>query len=260
MTNSIVKIGNVPVGGDKLVIMAGPCTVEGRDQIVDISKFVHDQGATVLRGGAFKQRTSPDSFRGLGEEGLKYLSGVGKVTGVPVVTEITNPAMVEKYYDKIDCFQIGAKNMQNFDLLIEIGKTKKPVLLKNSAAATYREFIDAARYILSEGNENVILCYRGIRTFEAMTRYTFDINAIPILKRESGLPVISDPSHAAGNAELVKTLADASIIAGADGLLIEVHNNPKEALCDGEQSLNFDQFRELMDSVRKVGDIIDRSI
>lgn len=260
MTMHNIKIGDVTIGGNNLVIMAGPCTVESRDQIVAVGKFVKEQGASVLRGGAWKQRTSPESFRGLGEEGLKYLNGVKTVTGLPIVTEITNPSMVEKYYNKIDCFQVGAKNMQNFDLLVEIGKTKKPVLLKNSPAATYREFIDAAEYILKEGNPNVILCYRGIRTFEFMTRYTFDVNAIPILKRETKLPVIADPSHSAGDSSLVETLAAASVVAGADGLIIEVHNNPKEALCDGEQSLDFDEFTKLMDKVRNVVKTTGRSL
>lgn len=255
-----VNIGNVTVGGDKIVIMAGPCTVEGRDQIVDISKFVMDQGASVIRGGAFKQRTSPDTFRGLGDEAMKYLDGIRKITGLPVVSEITSPSMVEKYMDMIDCFQVGAKNMQNFDLLVEIGRSHKPVLLKNGHASTYQEFINAAGYIQKEGNDKVIMCYRGIRTFETMTRYTFDVSAIPILKKETGLPVIADPSHSAGASTLVKTLSDAAIVAGADGLLIEVHNEPEKALCDGEQSLDFTEFEELMDSVRKTAQLIGRFI
>lgn len=252
--NSIVKVN------DKLIIMAGPCTVESRGQILKIAKFVKKQGASVLRGGAWKQRTSPDSFSGLGEEGLKYLNEAGAETGLPIVTEITNPAMVSRYAGQIDMFQVGAKNMQNFDLLTEIGRTKKPVLLKNSPAATYREFVSAADYIRNEGNPNVILCYRGIRTFETMTRYTFDVNAIPILKQLSGLPVVADPSHAAGSSDLVETLACASVIAGADGLLIEVHNDPERALCDGEQSVDYIQFGNLMERVRKVAELVGRSV
>lgn len=257
-SRNTVNIGNVTVGGDKIIIMAGPCTVEGRDQIVDISKYVMSQGASVIRGGAFKQRTSPDTFRGLGDEAIKYLDGIRRVTGLPVVTEITNPSMVEKYMDMVDCFQVGAKNMQNFDLLIEIGRSHKPVLLKNGHASTYNEFINAAGYILKEGNNKVIMCYRGIRTFETMTRYTFDVSAIPILKKETNLPVIADPSHSAGESSLVKTLSDAAIVAGADGLLIEVHNEPEKALCDGEQSLNYEEFNELMQSARKAAEVVDR--
>lgn len=258
LNNKTVNIGSATVGGDKIIIMAGPCTVEDRDQIVDISKFVKEQGAAVIRGGAFKQRTSPHTFRGLGEEGIKYLDGIRRAIGLPVVSEITNPQMVEKYYDMLDCFQVGAKNMQNIDLLVEIGKTNKPVLLKNGHASTYEEFINAAGYIQKEGNNNVILCYRGIRTFETMTRYTFDVSAVPILKRETGLPVIADPSHSAGDSSLVKTLSDAAIIAGADGLLIEVHNKPEAALCDGEQSLNFEEFQLLMESARNTAKAVGR--
>lgn len=259
--NSTVEIApNVVVGGEKLVIMAGPCSVEGHDQILDIARHVQAEGAAVLRGGAWKPRSSPYSFQGLKAEGLELLHEAHKATGMPVVTEITNPKNIELFMDKCDCFQVGARNMQNFDLLKELGQTRKPVLLKRGLANTMEEFLMSAEYIMAGGNENVILCERGIRTYETYTRNTLDISAVPVLKRMSHLPVIVDPSHAGGIYWMVEPLAKAAIAAGADGLIIEVHNDPAHALSDGAQSLTYDSFRETMQSIRRVAAAVDRTL
>lgn len=259
--DTIVDVGGgVKIGGKKIVVMAGPCSVENETLLVKIAKSVKESGAVVLRGGAFKPRTSPYAFQGLGEEGLKFLKEAKKVTGLPVVTEIMDVrdmALMEKYADII---QIGARNMQNFNLLKEVGQSKKPVLLKRGMSATIKEMLMSAEYILSEGNFNVILCERGIRTFEEHTRFTLDISAIPIMKQLSHLPVIVDPSHATGKWGLVSPCSKAAIAAGADGLIIEVHPNPEEALSDGAQSLLPKKFAELMKEVRKVAKAVGREL
>lgn len=259
--NSTVEIApGVVVGGEKLVVMAGPCSVESHDQIIDIARHVQAEGATVLRGGAWKPRSSPYSFQGLKAEGLELLHEAHKATGLPVVTEITNPKNIELFMDKCDCFQVGARNMQNFDLLKELGQTRKPILLKRGLANTMEEFLMSAEYIMAGGNENVILCERGIRTYETYTRNTLDISAVPVLKRMSHLPVIVDPSHAGGIYWMVEPLAKAAIAAGADGLIIEVHNDPAHALSDGAQSLTYDSFHETMQSIRRVAAAVDRTL
>ena len=258
---SVIDIGDgVKVGGKKIVVMAGPCSVENKKLLVDIAKSVKKAGATILRGGAFKPRTSPYSFQGLGEKGLKMLAEAKKETGLKIVTElmdIRNIDLVSKYADII---QIGARNMQNFDLLKEVGKTKKPILLKRGMSNTIKEFLMSAEYILSEGNFNVILCERGIRTFEDATRFTLDISAIPVIKGLSHLPIIVDPSHATGKWGLVGPCAKAGIACGADGLIIEVHPNPEEALSDGEQSLYPENFAKLMKELKNVAEAVGREI
>ena len=259
--DTIVEIApGVQVGGNKLVVMAGPCSVESREQIIDVAQHVKAQGATVLRGGAWKPRSSPYSFQGLKAEGLELLHEAHLETGLPVVTEITNPAHIELFMDKCDCFQVGARNMQNFELLKELGHTQKPVLLKRGFANTIEEFLMSAEYLMAGGNKNVILCERGIRTYETYTRNTLDISAVPVLKRISHLPVIVDPSHAGGIYWMVAPLARAAVAAGADGLMIEVHNDPAHALSDGAQSLTYESFAETMDSLRGIAAAVGRSI
>lgn len=259
--DSIVKIGdNVEIGGKKIIVMAGPCSVEGREQIIDIAKNVKMQGATVLRGGAWKPRSSPYSFQGMKAEGLDLLHEAHKETGLPVVTEITNPAHIDLFMDKCDCFQVGARNMQNFELLKELGQTNKPVLLKRGFANTIEEFLMSAEYLMAGGNKNVILCERGIRTYETYTRNTLDISAVPVLKRLSHLPVVVDPSHAGGIYWMVEPLARAAVAAGADGLIIEVHNDPAHALSDGAQSLTYESFAETMNSLRGIANAMGREI
>ena len=259
--NSVVEIApGVVVGGKKLVVMAGPCSVESEEQIIDVAKHVQADGATVLRGGAWKPRSSPYSFQGLKAEGLELLHKAHEATGLPVVTEITNPAHIDIFMDKCDCFQVGARNMQNFELLKELGQTRKPILLKRGFANTMEEFLMSAEYIMAGGNENVILCERGIRTYEKYTRNTLDISAVPVLKRMSHLPVIVDPSHAGGIYWMVEPLAKAAVAAGADGLMIEVHNDPAHALSDGAQSLTYDSFHHTMNALRAVAAAVDREI
>jgi len=248
--NTIVQVGNVSLGEGYFTVIAGPCSVESEEQILEIAKSVQLSGATIMRGGVFKPRTSPYAFQGLQEEGLKMLLAAKKATGLPVVTEIMNQTQIP-LLDEVDIIQIGARNMQNFDLLKEVGKCKKPILLKRGLANTIEELLMSAEYIMSEGNEQVILCERGIRTFETMTRNTLDLSAIPLLKQKSHLPVIVDPSHAAGIRSLVAPLAKAAMAVGADGLMIEAHNDPSRALCDGAQSLDLKQFEELMVDLRK---------
>ncbi|MBN2225715.1 MAG: 3-deoxy-7-phosphoheptulonate synthase [Deltaproteobacteria bacterium] len=257
--DSIVKIGSVPIGGRKIQVIAGPCAVEGIDILREIAGEVKALGATVLRGGAFKPRTSPYSFQGLGEEGLKYLAAVREETGLPVVTELMNirhTDLVDKYADAV---QIGARNMQNFDLLKEVGKLKKPIILKRGMSATILELLMSAEYIASEGNTDIILCERGIRTFETETRNTLDINAVPVLKGLTHLPIVVDPSHATGRWELVTPTALAGIAAGADGILVEVHTDPEKAVSDGNQSLKPKKFAEMMERVRKVAEAVGRT-
>jgi 3-deoxy-7-phosphoheptulonate synthase len=255
-----VDVDGLKVGGKKAVVIAGPCSVENRKLLMDIAVKVKKAGATVLRGGAFKPRTSPYAFQGLGEKGLKFLAEAKKETGLKTVTElmdIRDLGLVCKYADII---QIGARNMQNFSLLREVGKTKKPVLLKRGMSNTIKEFLMSAEYVLSGGNFNVILCERGIRTFEDATRFTLDISAVPVVKSLSHLPIIVDPSHATGKWGLVGAAAKAGIAAGADGLIIEVHPNPEEALSDGEQSIYPENFAKLMVELRRVAAAVDREI
>lgn len=253
--NTLIKVGDETIGGDKLSVMAGPCSVESEEQIIEIAKLVKKSGARFLRGGAFKPRTSPYSFQGLKLEGLELLKLARSVTGLPIVTEIMSIDMIEKFALDVDIIQVGARNMQNFELLKELGKTNKPILLKRGLSATIEELLMSAEYIMSEGNENVILCERGIRTFETYTRNTLDLSAIPAIKRLSHLPVIVDPSHAAGIWWMVEPLAKAAIAVGADGLIIEVHNDPANAKCDGQQSIKPDKFHTLMGDLAKVASI-----
>lgn len=259
-SNTIIDVGDVKIGGRKLVVMAGPCAVEQRDLTVGIAKEVSAAGATILRGGAYKPRTSPYSFQGLGQEGLDYLVEARRQTGLPVISEILDVRDIGAFLEKADIIQIGARNMQNFELLKEVGAYDKPVLLKRGMAATIKEFLLSAEYIMSRGNCNVILCERGIRTFETHYRNTLDLTAVPALKELSHLPVIVDPSHATGKWNLVAPMAKAAIAAGADGLLIEVHSNPECALCDGEESLKPAKFKDLMQELRLVAEAVGRQL
>ena len=248
--NTVVKVENTSVGGNIFAVMAGPCSVESREQVVEIAKAVKAAGATMLRGGAFKPRTSPYDFQGLKAEGLEYLLEAKKVTGLPIVTEIMNAEHLPMFED-VDVIQVGARNMQNFELLKELGRTNKPILLKRGLSATIKEWLMSAEYIMAGGNENVILCERGIRSFDSQyTRNVLDLSAIPVLHELTHLPVIVDPSHATGSSRLVKPMAMAAAACGADGLMIEVHNNPRTALCDGAQSLTPEQFSDVMDAVK----------
>ena len=259
-TDTVVDVNGVRVGGGNFVVMAGPCSVESEDQIIDVAKSVQEAGASMLRGGAFKPRTSPYSFQGMGVEGLRLLLEAKAETGLPIVTEIMSPKYCDLFEEKVDLVQIGARNMQNFDLLKEVGKMSKPVLLKRGLSNTYEEWIMSAEYIMSEGNQNVILCERGIRTFESYTRNTLDVAAIPAIRRMSHLPIVVDPSHSGGYSWLVEPLAMAAIAAGADGLIIEVHNDPAHALCDGQQSLTPDQFQSLMDKAGKLSGLMGKKL
>jgi len=251
--DSVIQVGNTSVGGDIFAIMAGPCSVESEEQVMAIAHAVKAAGATMLRGGAFKPRTSPYDFQGLKADGIELLLQAKKETGLPIVTEIMNANHLSLFED-VDVIQVGARNMQNFELLKELGKTKKPILLKRGLANTLKELLMSAEYIMAGGNENVILCERGIRTFETYTRNTLDLSAVPMLHELSHLPVIIDPSHATGVARLVKPMALAAAACGADGLMIEVHNDPAHALCDGAQSLTPDAFADVTAAVRRVRD------
>ena len=255
-----VRVGDVIVGGPQLVVVAGPCAIESYEQLLSTALEIKRLGATMLRGGAYKPRTSPYSFRGKGELGLEMLSQVKALTGLPVVTEVMDVRDLERIAEVADMFQVGSRNMQNFTLLSEIGKTKRPVLLKRGLAATIEEWIYAAEYILAEGNDQVVLCERGIRTFETYTRNTVDISAIPALKELTHLPVFLDPSHGTGRWSLVSPVALAGVAAGADGLMIEVHPQPELALSDGDQSLNFERFSELMERVEPVAKAVGREL
>ncbi len=253
--DSVIDVEGVKIGGGNLTFIAGPCAVESRDQVFAIAEQVKASGAHMLRGGAYKPRTSPYSFQGLQEEGLQILKEAKEKTGMPIVTEIITPDLVELVADYVDVLQVGARNMQNFSLLRTVGQTNKPILLKRGMSATIEELIMAAEYIMSEGNPNVILCERGIRTFETYTRNTLDISAIPAIKELCHLPVIVDPSHAAGRWHMVEPLAKAAIAAGADGLIVEVHHKPDEALSDGAQSLKPEKFNRLISAVRQIAAI-----
>ncbi|HAR62574.1 MAG: 3-deoxy-7-phosphoheptulonate synthase [Candidatus Margulisiibacteriota bacterium] len=248
--NTVINVDGLHIGGDEIVLMAGPCSVESEEQILHIAREVKSSGAAILRGGAYKPRTSPYSFQGLEEEGLRLLAKARKETGLKIVTEVISPATVEKVAEYSDILQIGARNMQNYMLLKEVGKSRKPILLKRGMAATIKELLMSAEYIMSEGNYNVILCERGIRTFETETRNTLDISAIPVLKKLSHLPVVIDPSHAAGHWYYVEDLSLAAIACGADGLIIEVHHTPETAASDGPQSLKPEKFSSLVEKIR----------
>jgi 3-deoxy-7-phosphoheptulonate synthase len=256
----VLDISGVKIGGKAVQVIAGPCSVEGRDILLETAREVKSGGATLLRGGAFKPRTSPYSFQGLGEEGLKYLAEARKETGLPVVTELMDPRDTELLCEYADVIQIGARNMQNFRLLTDVGNCDRPVLLKRGLSATIKEFLMSAEYIASRGNKQIILCERGIRTFETSTRNTLDLSSVPVLKEETHLPVFIDPSHAVGRWELVGALSKASVAVGADGLMIEVHNDPENALCDGAQSLKPDKFVELMAVLKKVAEAVGRTL
>ena len=255
-----IKVKDVIIGGREVVMMAGPCTVESRDQVMAIAEIVSRNGARVLRGGAFKPRTSPYSFQGLGEEGLKYLRQAADKFDMLVVSEVMEPSQIPLFIRYVDILQIGARNMQNFNLLKEVGRINKPVLLKRGPAATIEETLLAAEYVMSGGNHEVMICERGIRTFEPYLRNTFDVSAIPVLKKLSHLPVVADPSHATGRRDKVIPVAQAAVAAGVDGLLIEVHNDPENALCDGAQSLLPDQFEQLTHRLRLIAEAVDRSM
>jgi len=256
--DTIVKVKDVVIGGKEVIVMAGPCVVENEKQIFETARYVKTAGAKMLRGGAFKPRSSPYSFQGLGEEGLKLLAQAGKETGLAVVTEVMSVNQIELVGKYTDIFQVGARNMQNFVLLRELGKTEKPILLKRGMSASLEELLLSAEYILSQGNYEVILCERGIRTFENYTRNTLDLSAVPALKRLCHLPIIVDPSHATGRWRLVSPMAKAAIAVGADGLLIEVHPDPKSSLSDGAQSLKLDTFAQLMKEIKPIVEAIGR--
>lgn len=257
---TIVKVNDVEFGGSKVTIIAGPCAVESMEQLFETARSVALNGANMLRGGAFKPRSSPYSFQGLGEEGLKLLGQIRKETGLPVVTEAMDTRQVELVAEYTDMIQIGSRNMQNFPLLKEAGMCGKPILLKRGMMATIEEFLFAAEYVLHHGNEQVILCERGIRSFETSTRNTLDLSAVPMLKHLTHLPVIVDPSHGTGVRWMVPAMAKAAVAVGADGLIMEVHYNPEEALCDGEQSLSLPEFNKLMSELPKIAEAVGRQI
>jgi len=258
--DTVVKVGNVEIGGNDVVVMAGPCAVESKEQLLETARAVKEAGGHILRGGAFKPRTSPYSFRGLGEDGLEILAEAREQTGLPIITEVLTPADVELVSQYTDIFQIGARNMQNFILLDEVGKAKLPVMLKRGLSATIEEWLLAAEYVLSHGNKDVIMCERGIRTFETYTRNTMDLSAIPLVKKLSHLPVIADPSHATGKWYLVAPMALASAAAGAHGIMVEVHPSPETALCDGAQALTFESFRGLMHQLSAIAEPLRQAL
>ena len=257
---STIRIGDLRIGGDEVVVMAGPCSVESKDQLSIVGAAVADAGARMLRGGAFKPRSSPYSFQGLGEEGLVLLAQAREETGLPVITEVVAPEDVGLVGRYADMLQIGARNMQNFRLLSEVGAQPRPVLLKRGISSTVEELLLAAEYVVAAGNPRVVLCERGIRTFETATRYTLDVSAVPVLKQRTHLPVIVDPSHAAGDRSLVGHLALSAVAAGADGIIVEVHNDPDSALSDGKQSLTPEGFSSMMDQLRRVAEAVDRYV
>ncbi len=259
-TPTLIDVDGVIIGGNKIQVMAGPCSVENRSNIVSIAEKVKSAGATILRGGAFKPRTSPYAFQGLGEEGLKYLAEAKKKTGLPIITEVMDPRDLEVICEYTDIIQIGTRNMQNFRLLLEVGSVNKPVLLKRGLSATIKEWLMSAEYIMSRGNHNVMLCERGIRTFETATRNTLDLSAVPLLKQLTHLPVVVDPSHGVGKWDLVAPMSRAAVAVGADALIIEVHTNPEEAFSDGEQSLRPEMFTQLMDDLKRVAQAVGREI
>ena len=258
--NTIVKLKDVQIGGNEVAVMAGPCAVESRDQILAIARAVKKAGATILRGGAYKPRSSPYSFQGLGKQGLRFLKEAGEKENLITISEVVESGLVEEVAEHVDILQVGARNMHNYYLLKELGKTTKPILLKRGIAATIEEWLMAAEYVMAGGNYDVILCERGIRTFENYTRNTLDLSAIPVIKKRSHLPIIVDPSHATGIRDKVAPMARAAIAAGADGLIIEVHHNPNGALSDGPQSLYPEQFETLMKECREIANVIGKKI
>lgn len=258
--DSIIDVSGVKVGGDHLALIAGPCSVESEEQVIGIAREIKASGANMLRGGAFKPRTSPYAFQGMGLDGLKILSAAKEETGLPIVTELMSLEYLEAFDEMVDLIQIGARNMQNFDLLKHLGETKKPILLKRGLNATYEEWIMAAEYIMAAGNENVILCERGVRTFESYTRNTLDLQAIPVIKALTHLPIVVDPSHAGGKWWLVEPMAKAAVAAGADGLMVEVHNDPENALCDGAQSLKPEKYGMLLQSISKIAPVVGKNL
>jgi 3-deoxy-7-phosphoheptulonate synthase len=257
---TVVKVNEIRIGSSEVVIIAGPCSVENHEQLMETAKAVKSAGGVILRGGAFKPRSSPYNFQGLGEEGLKLLMEARRETGLPVVTEVMDTRLVELVAGYADILQIGSRNMQNYPLLKEVGMLRKPVLLKRGMMATIEEFLLAAEYILNQGNDQVILCERGIRTFETSTRNTLDLGAVPMLKHLTHLPVIVDPSHGTGHRWMVPAMAKAAVAAGADGLIMEVHYKPEEALCDGQQSLSPEEFARLMADLKKIAQAVGREI
>ena len=258
--DSIIKIKDVVIGGNEVSVIAGPCSVESEEQIMIIAELVKKSGVKILRGGAFKPRSSPYSFQGLGEEGLKLLRKAGDTYGLLVITEVLENSMIDLVYKYTDIFQVGARNMQNYSLLKELGSAKKPVMLKRGLSATVEDWLMSAEYILSNGNPEVFLCERGIRTFETYTRNTFDISAIPVVHKRSHLPVFADPSHATGLRDKVIPMARAAVAAGADGLMVEVHHDPEKALSDGPQALLPNQFEEMMKQIRLIANVIGRTM
>ena len=258
--NTVVNVRGVPVGGAALTVIAGPCAIENAEMLGRIARAVRQRGAVMLRGGAYKPRTSPYEFQGLGEDGLKLLRQTGDELDMPVVSEVLNTADVALVGRYVDMFQIGARNMQNFELLREVGRTGRPVLLKRGMAASVREYLMSAEYILSRGNRSVVLCERGIKTFETEVRFTFDVSAVPVIKQNSHLPIIVDPSHAAGNRAYVAALALAGVAAGADGVIVEVHDHPEQALCDGPQALLPEAFAELVRQIEGIGKVLGRTL
>ena len=259
-TDSVIQVGGVAIGGPAIAIIAGPCSVESKEQICTTANLVKSSGANFLRGGAYKPRTSPYSFQGMEEDGLKLLASAKEVSGLPIVTEVMNPREIDLVAQYADVIQVGARNMQNFSLLKELGKIDKPILLKRGMMNTIKEFLMSAEYILAEGNNQLILCERGIRTFETATRNTLDISCIPVLKKETHLPIIVDPSHATGHWEMVESMSRASIAAGADGLIIEVHPDPVKAFSDGPQSLKPEKFARLMENLRPFAELMGRTL
>ncbi len=256
--DTVIDVSGVKIGGEKLAVMAGPCAIESREQILNSARLVKLAGGSILRGGAYKPRTSPYSFQGLGEEGLTFLAEARKETGLPVVTELTDPRKIELFCEYADIIQVGARNMQNFVLLTEIGRSGHPVLLKRGPSAKIEDLLLAAEYIIKEGNRHIILCERGISTFETHTRNTLDLSAVAALKQLSHLPVVVDPSHSVGISSIIPAMSLAAVAAGADGLIIEIHPNPNAALCDGPQSLDFETFSNLMARIQKVAQAIGR--
>ena len=253
--DSVFRIGDVEVGGENVLIMAGPCSVESEEHIHEMAGLVKQAGAKILRGGAFKPRTSPYSFQGLGHEGLDYMAEAGATYGLPIITEVISPGDVQAVAEKADILQIGARNMQNFSLLSEVGRVHRPVMLKRGLMSSLEELLHAAEYILAQGNQQVFLCERGIRTFETATRNTLDLSAVPVLQERTHLPVIVDPSHAVGIRKFIEPVSLASIMAGADGIIVEVHENPRKAYSDGQQTINFDEAKHLYNNIRKTFDL-----
>ena len=258
--DTILDIGGIRVGGPHVNVIAGPCAIEGREMLFEIGRLVKDAGASILRGGAFKPRSSPYSYQGMGKAGLELLNEAGEELNMPTITEVTDPRDVEIVAEYADIFQIGARNMQNFNLLLEVGKTDKPVFIKRGLAASITEWLMSAEYVLSQGNHRVMLCERGMRTFNEETRFTLDLSAVPVVQERSHLPVFVDPSHAAGKRDLVPGLALAAVAAGAAGLIIEVHSCPDKAMCDGPQAVLPDRFKKLMDQLKQVAEIVDHRV